>query len=244
MSAVLATFLRELRAYFLSPLAYAVLFFFLGVNGVVFSIIVSYMVDPRVSAGMQPFAPFFGFAVWWQLALVPLLTMRLLADERRSGSIEVLMTAPITEGQVVVGKFLAALAFYVFLWLPILAYPAFVELHGEVDWGLIAAAFAGTILMGAFFLAIGLVTSALTRSQLLAALASVAVVMLFLFVSAAGGLATSQNVQEVVSYVSVLDHVDEFGRGVVDSRRLVFYLSGVAFFLFAAARLLEERKWR
>ncbi|HEX2253687.1 MAG TPA: ABC transporter permease subunit [Thermoanaerobaculia bacterium] len=244
MSAVLATFGRELRAYFLSPLAYAVLFFFLLVNGVIFSIIVSYLIDPRVPAGMQPFAPFFGTVVWWQLVLVPLITMRLIAEERRSGSIEVLMTAPATEGQVVTGKFLAALAFYLFLWLPTLAYPAFVELYGEVDWGLVAGGYAGTVLVGAFFLAIGMVTSALTRSQLLAALAGAAVVMLFIFVDAAGGLATAQGTQEAVGYVSVLSHMDELGRGVVDSRRLVFYLSGVVFFLFVAARMLEERKWR
>jgi len=135
VKAVLATFLRELRAYFFSPLAYVVLFFFLAVNGVIFVLIVSYLNDPLAPAG-RPLDVFFGgsFLFWMVLLVVaPVLTMRLIAEERRSGSIEVLMTAPVTEGQVVAGKYLAALAFYVFLWLPTVVYAGIIDYYSEID---------------------------------------------------------------------------------------------------------------
>jgi len=244
MKAVLATFNRELRAYFLSPLAYVVLFFFLVVNGFVFAIIVDYLNDPRAPAG-QPLDYFFT-AFWWLilLAAVPALTMRLLAEERNSGSIEVLMTAPITENQVVLGKYLGCLTFYVFLWLPTVLYGVVLETYTEVDWGPVAAGYLGLFLIGALFLAIGLFASALTRNQLIAAIITFALLLLLIL-----GVALVQNLidtpwlQNTLAYMNALDHQEEFSRGIVDSRRLVFYLSGTVFFLFLTARVLENNKW-
>lgn len=246
MSAVLATLSRELRAYFFSPLAYVVLFLFLVVNGGVFALIVSYLSNPMAPAG-RPLDLFFGgsFLFWMvQIFLTPVLTMRLLAEERRSGSIEVLMTAPVTEGQVVAGKYLAALGFYCFLWLPTAIYALWISRSSEIDWGTVGAGYLGIFLLGALFLAIGLFGSSLSKNQIVAAILAFALTVAVFFLSFLSGLVNAPAVKEVLAYVSVVEHMDDFARGIVDTRRLVFYLTTTLFFLFLAARALEDKKWR
>lgn len=245
MSALWATFQRELRAYFVSPLAYVVLFFFLTINGIVFSLIVSHLADPRAPAG-RPFDFFFNGFPFWVLLLfvVPVITMRLIAEERRSGSIEVLMTAPVSEGQVVAGKYLAALVFYAFLWAPTVLYAVLVERWSDVDWGILGAGYLGVLLIGGFFLAVGVLASTLARNQIVAAVVAFAVILALFFVAFLTGLVDDPGLQEVLAYISVLDHMGELSRGIVDTRRLVYYASGIVLFLFAASRALEDRKWR
>jgi len=245
MSAVLATFQRELRAYFLSPMAYVLLFFFLVLNGVAFSIIVSYLTDPSAPPG-RPFDFFFNGVLFWLVLLfvIPVITMRLLAEERRSGSIEVLMTAPVSEAQVVAGKYLAALTFYVALWAPTLLYAVLVDRWSDVDWGILGAGYLGIFLLGALLLAVGTFASAMVRSQIVAAMIAFSLMLLLFLVGFVSGLVHTPWMQQALSYVSVLEHMDELARGVVDTRRLVFYATGTLFFLFAASRALEDRKWR
>lgn len=243
MNGALATYRRELRAYFFSPLAYLVLFFFLAVNGVIFVFLVGQLNDPR-SAGGPPLGYFFR-ATWLMLLLLgPLLTMRLVSEELRSGSIEVLMTAPVTEGEVIAGKFLAALTFYAFLWLPTLAYGAMISAYEKVDWGPIAAGYLGVLLIGSLFLAIGTFASATTRSQLLAAMMTGAMIFVFFLLGVFEEMINNDVAKKALGYVSLWNHIDEFASGIVDTRRLVFYLSGTLFFLFLAARALEDKKWR
>jgi ABC-2 type transport system permease protein len=246
VKAVLATVLRELRAYFFSPLAYVVLFFFLVVNGVIFVLIVSYLSNPTAPAG-RPLDIFFGgsFLFWLVLLFAtPVVTMRLIAEERRSGSIEALMTAPVSEGQVVAGKYLAALAFYLFLWLPTVAYAAIVDHYGDIDWGTVGAGYLGILLVGALFLAIGIFGSALSRNQIVAAIIAFALTALVFFVAFLPGLVNDPALKEVLSYVSVVEHMDDFAKGIVDTRRLVFYPTVTLWFLFATSRMLAEKKWR
>lgn len=243
MNGILATFLRELRAYFLSPLAYALLFFLLLANGILFTMILVFLNDPLAPPG-RPLDFFFGSS-WWMLIFVgPLLTMRLLAEERRSGTIEILMTAPVTEGQVVAGKYLAALAFFVVLWLPTLAYAGIVALHSEIDWGVVAAGYLGIVLVGGLVLSIGLLTSALTRNQVIAAVAAVALSFALYVFTVFEQAATREVVKSALAYMSIPDHLEELARGVVDTRRLVFYLTTTGFFLFLTGRALESGKWR
>lgn len=246
MNAVLATFRRELRAYFYSPLAYVVMFFLLVVNGFTFAIIVSLLNDPRANMG-RPLDYFFGGTIFFWLLLVfigPVLTMRLLSEELRSGSIEVLMTAPVTEVQVVLGKYFAALAFYVALWLPTLSYAAILAHYSTVDWGPIAAGYLGILLIGALFLAVGMFASAMTRSQLLAAIISFALLFLLIGLGVLENLANNDTMKQVFGYVDLWSHMTDFAKGIVDTRRLVYYLSAIAFFLFLTSRALEDRKWR
>jgi ABC-2 type transport system permease protein len=243
VNGALATYRRELRAYFFSPLAYVVLFFFLAVNGIIFIYLVGELNNPA-SGGGAPFVYFFK-ASWLTLLLIaPVLTMRLVSEELRSGSIEVLMTAPITEGQVIAGKFLAAFTFYAFLWVPTLVYALTISAFEKVDWGPVFAGYVGVLLIGALFLSIGTFASATTRSQLLAAMMTAALLFILFLVGVFEGLANSDVVKKTLGYVSIWNHIDEFASGIVDSRRLVFYLSGTLFFLFLASRALEDKKWR
>ena len=243
MNGALATFRRELRAYFFSPLAYIVLFFFLAVNGFIFIFLIGELSDPR-SPGGPPFSYFFR-ATWLMLLLiVPVLTMRLVSEELRSGSIEVLMTAPVTEGQVIVGKFLAALTFYAFLWAPTLAYGLMISAYQKVDWGPIFAGYVGVLLIGSLFLAIGIFSSATTKSQLLAAMMTAALLFLLFLFGVFEQLVNNDTAKQALGYIGIWNHIDEFASGIVDTRRLVFYLSGTLFFLFLASRALEDKKWR
>ena len=246
MNGILACFLRELRAYFFSPLAYTVLTLMLLVNGLVFWIIVSVLTDPRSQIG-APMELFFGGTLFFWIVLLivtPVLTMRLLAEERRSGTIEVLMTSPVTEGQVVIGKYLAALVFYVALWLPTLAYALIIERYSEVDWGPVFSGYLGVLGIGALFLAIGVLASAFSRSQLVAALLTFAILLPLFTFGLLENLFNNPTAKEVFSFLNLWQHMDEFGRGVVDTRRLVYYVSATAFLLFLAARTLAVKKWR
>jgi ABC-2 type transport system permease protein len=243
MRAVWATYLREMRAYFVSPLAYVVLFFFLFVNGFVFSYLAAALSDPRAPAG-PPMTFFFSWTPLFLLILSVVLTMRLLAEELRSGSIEVLMTAPVTEGQVIAGKYLAAFTFFSILWMPTLAYAAIIDHYSEVDWGPVAAGYLGILLVGALFLSIGTFVSAMTSSQLVAAMVTGALLLVLLFLSLLADIFAGETAKQVFSYLSLSQHIDELSRGIVDSRRLVFYASSTLFFLFLASRALEDKKWR
>jgi ABC-2 type transport system permease protein len=245
MRAVWATYSRELRAYFFSPLAYVILFFFLVVNGFIFSVIVTSLSDPRSPAG-PPLAYFFGGFFFWMLLLLitPVLTMRLISEELRSGSVEVLMTAPITEGQVVAGKYLAVLTFYASLWAPTLAYAGILAYNAKVDWGPVAAGYLGILGIGALLLSIGTFASAMTRSQLVAAFVTIALVLLLFVLGLIDNLFTSEITKQTLGYLNLVGHMEDFAKGIVDTRRLVFYASASWFFLFLASRALEDKKWR
>ena len=246
MRAVWATFLRELKAYFFSPLAYVVLFFFLVINGFIFAAIISYLNDPRAPAG-PPLNVFFGGTIYFWLTLLflgPVLTMRLLSEELKTGSIEVLMTAPVTEGQVVAGKYLAALAFFLFLWLPTLAYAGIIAYYESVDWGPVAAGYVGILGIGALFLAIGTFASAMSKNQLVAAIITFALLIVLFSFGLLENLLNDETAKRVFGYLNLWDHMDDFSKGIVDSRRLVYYLSATLFFLFLTSRALEDRKWR
>ena len=243
MNGALATFRRELRAYFFSPLAYIVLFFFMAVNGIIFIYLIGELSDPR-SPGGPPFSYFFR-ATWLMLLLIaPVLTMRLVSEELRSGSIEVLMTAPVTEGAVIAGKFLAALTFYAFLWAPTLTYGLMISAYQKVDWGPIFAGYVGVLLIGSLFLAIGIFSSATTKSQLLAAMMTAALLFLLFLFGVFEQMVNNDTAKQALGYIGIWNHIDEFASGIVDTRRLVFYLSGTLFFLFLASRALEDKKWR
>ena len=246
MKGILANLVREFRAYFFSPLAYIVAALVLLINGVVFWLIVSYLNDPRAAIG-APLQLFFGQTFFFWLVIVfvaAVLTMRLLSEERRSGTIEVLMTAPVTEEQVVLGKYLAALGFYIFLWMPTLAYPSVLAYYSEVDWGPVAAGYLGVFGVGALFLSVGLLASALTRSQLVAAILTFALLIPLFTFGLLENLFNDATVKQAFSYLNLWQHMEEFSKGIVDTRHLVYYLSATVLFIFLSAKALEAKKWR
>lgn len=246
MNGLLAVLLRELKAYFYAPLAYVVLTFFLLVQGYYFSVIVAYLSDPRYPAG-KPLELFFGQTIFTWLVLIfagTFLTMRLISEELRSGTIETLMTAPVSETQVVAGKYLAALAFYAFLWAPTLAFVAIVRWFTPVDWGPIASSYLGIFGIGALFLAVGLFASATSKNQIVAAIASFFFVLVLFSIGLLESLANGETAKAVLGYLNLWQHMDDFAKGIVDTRRLVYYASGAAFFLFLTTRALQAKKWR
>lgn len=245
MSAWVGIVLRELRAYFVSPLAYVVMTFFLLINGVVFTLIIDFLNRPEGTAVGSPLALFFGQTLFfWLILLVicPVLTMGLLSGERRSGTIEVLMTAPVTETQVVVGKFLAAWIFYAALWLPTVLYAGILEHYHEVDWGPVVSGYVGILGLGALFLSVGTLASALSRSQIVAALFGFTGIFLLWAVTFLNFLVVDPDLKAVVGYLDLWQHMVEWGSGIVDTRRLVYYLSGTVFCLFLSSRALAVNK--
>jgi ABC-2 type transport system permease protein len=242
----MAVFRRELRAYFFSPLAYVILAFFLIVQGYTFSLIVAFLSDPRASAG-KPLELFFGQTIFTWLVLLftgTFLTMRLISEELRSGTIETLMTAPVSETQVVLGKYFAAFAFYLFLWAPTLIYVAVIRAHSPVDWGPIAAAYVGIFGIGALFLSVGLFASAMSKNQIVAAIVTFSFLLVLFSAGLMENLFNGETAKKVFSHMNLWAHMDDFSKGIVDTRRLVYYLSGAGFFLFLTSRALAAKKWR
>lgn len=245
MRGFVAILRRELVAYFSSPLAYVILTTFLLVFGFLFQMILTFLADPRSTQG-EVFPLLFGNVFTWILLLLysSTLTMRLLAEERKSGSIETLLTAPVTENQVVLAKFASALFFWGVMWSTTLAYVWLLEMFGDLDLGPVAGGYLGVMLVGAFFLSVGTFASTLAKNQVASAILSFSMLLGILLLGVLGGFASDPAWKNVWGYLTLWDHIDELGRGIVDTRRLVYYLSGTAFFLWLAARSLEVRKWR
>ncbi len=247
MRQIFALVKRELIAYFSSPLAYIVMAAFLLMQGYVFYIILSFLNNP-VSEAMTPLQLFFGGTLFFWLFLlfvVPVMTMRLIAEERRSGTIEVLLTSPLTEAQIIIGKFLAALGFYVSLWLPTLLYVVILKQYSAIDLGPVFSGYLGILLLGFAFLGIGVFTSTLTNNQLIAAILAFAT-MIFLFTAGLIEqlLPSSAIIKPAFSYMNLWSQMDDFARGIIDSRHVVYQLSVGLVFLFLATKSLEMKKWR
>lgn len=233
---------REWRAYFLSPLAYVILTAYLFLNGLIFSRIVAFLAAPGGPRERFLSLMFTNTFFWiFTLFVVPILTMRLLAEERRSGTLEVLLTSPVSESQVVFGKFLGALGFFLVLWAPSLVFILYIRSKTDVDLGAVAGGFLGIALLGAYFLSIGTFASAVTKNQILAAILAFAMLIPVFSVGLFESGADPAR-QSLIGYLNIWDHMDEFARGVVDTRRLVYYLSGTAFFLLLAGTVLSSKK--
>jgi ABC-2 type transport system permease protein len=246
MRKLFALIQRELLAYFSSPLAYVVLTAFLFINGYVFYLIVAFLNDPRTQA-MAPLKLIFGGTIFFWLYLlfvVPVITMRLLAEERRSGTLEVLLTSPVSAGQVVAGKFIAAFVFYLFLWLPTWVYVWILRSHAAIDFGPVWAGYLGIALLGLLFLSVGLLTSALVRNQIIAAILAFAVLVIVFSIGLVENLATGQALKGALGYMNLWNHMDDFAKGIVDTRHIVYNLSLAGLFLFLATKALEASKGR
>jgi ABC-2 type transport system permease protein len=236
MKKVPALLRKEFVSYFQSPIPYVILTLFLLVSGLFFYVEFRFLAE----ASLRRLVPSISIVL---MILTPAVTMRLLAEEKRSGTLEVLMTDPITEWELVLGKFLGALAFYLAMVSPALLYGLLFEVFGDPDWTAILWSCAGLVLFGSVLVSIGLFASSLTRNQVIAyILAFVSVLFLFLvgdFASMAGG-----GIETVGRTVGIQDHYESFAKGVLDTRDLVYFLSTAALFLFLTARVVESRRWK
>lgn len=242
MSTFLALVRRELGVYFVSPMAYIILTALLFISGFVFTGSVVFCV-----AGSRPFD--YTETVRWTALLnvlvSPLVTMRLIAEEKSRGTIEIVMTSPVTEAQFVLAKFVSALAFLVYLLLPTVGYLAIISQYGEVDAGAAACGYAGVVLMGGLVYSVGLFISSLCTNQITAGvLTFVVALMLFMASMVGGALSRETGWGELVEFVDLNANAFDFFRGVVDLGRLAFFVGGTAFFLFLTTRVVESRRWR
>lgn len=252
MLATLSLVRREFGAYFLSPIAYVVLAVFLAVTGHLFYLTLTQLTASGPKGVEFPMQLMLGDEKFWlvYLFIPPLLTMRLFAEERSTGTLEMLMTAPLTDWQVVLSKYLACFGFYIVLWLPTLAYlPAILSARtpeGRIDPMPVVTSYLGLVLAGSMFLALGLFISSLVRSQLVAALISLFLSLGFIVVGIwRPEMDTGSTWYRILFFFSVpLHFYRDFSRGLVDSRHLVLYLSVAAFCLFLTVRSLESRRWR
>jgi ABC-2 type transport system permease protein len=237
MRSVIVIAKRELAGAFTSPLAYVAGCVFLLLVGILFSL----DFKPGLEASLRQLC---AYMVWVLVLAVPLLTMPLMSEEYARGTIETLMTAPVSEVGVVVGKFLGVFGFYVLLLATTLIHYVLLRVYGEPETGQAIMGYLGMLLVGGAFISVGLFFSSITRYQLLAALMSAVLLAAFtllpiLLVREVGGW-----LRRFIDNVSVSANFDNFAKGMFDTRSLVFFLSVTAFFLFVSVKVLESRRWR
>lgn len=232
---------REFNLYFASPVAYMVAFAVLAILGILFSVNILFS-----SFSAPSFSSTTGLFAFLLLFVVPALTMRLLAEEQRTGTIELLLTAPVQEWEIVTGKWLGAFSFIAVLVFATSLYA--VVLNGLVtpalDVGLLVADYLGLLLLAGAMLAIGVSISAIFGNQIAASFATMAT-FLASWISSAFTRGGSSGMGEFFAYLSISDHYyNNFPNGVVDLGDMIFYLSVIVFFLFLASRIVESRRWR
>ena len=254
MRPLFALIKREFTAYFLSPVAYVTLAVFLLVTGHLFYLVLTGLTRPGSSGIEYPMQALLGDEKFWLVFLFipPLLTMRLLAEERGTGTLESLLTTPIRDWQVVAGKFIGAYLFYIVLWLPTLLYlPILTDFHWDtgtfgIDPRPVLTSYLGVLLAGGMFLGIGLFVSSLVKSQLVAAMISMVVSLVFVIAAFwRPDLDTGSLTDRIVHFISVPEHFRrDFSRGIVDTRHLILYASITLLTLFWTVRSLESRRLR
>ena len=247
MANVWALTSREWKALWYSPIAYAVGACFLLLQGWVFWLLVAVLNDPRVDPSWKMSQFFFGGTLFFWLSvlmLAPLLTMRTFSEEKRTGTIEMLLSAPVADWQVALAKFLGAWLSYCTLWALTAAFFLLLRVYTALDWGPIASGYLGTWLLGAVLIAVGVWTSSLTRNQVIAAFLCFVVILLLFSVGVLDWFFRDPETAKLIHYLSLLDHLVDFSKGILDTRPLCYYLSLTAAALFLAGRVIGHPRWR
>lgn len=228
---------KELRTYFVTPVAYVIVAFWLAALGVFFW--------RSVPNGNQlTLVPVFNVLPILLLLIAPALTMRLLAEEQRAGTLELLLTAPVQDWAVVLGKFLGALGLFLSMTALTLVYPLIMALFGgDPDWGPIWAGYVGLVLMGMAFMAVGLFASALTNNQMVSSVIAFVILLIF-FIMGVISENFGPGVKSLLEKLSISDRFYDFPRGVVDPKSVIYYLSFTAVVLFLTTQVVEARRYR
>jgi ABC-2 type transport system permease protein len=255
MSNILALATKELRSYFVSPIAYIVIGLFALLYGYFYVAILAFFVrqsmqlaiydmgPSTMNVNQQLIRPLVQNITVMLLFLMPMITMRTYSEEKRSGTIELLLTSPLTDLQIILGKFFGALGLWVVMLLVTLPHLAILFYFGTPEWKPIATAYLGLLLLGACFISLGLFISSLTSNQIVAGISTFAV-FLFLWVITWIGTVTGPTGQAITTYLSINDHLDDFGKGVIDTTHLIYYLSFITFSLFLTAKSVDSERWR
>lgn len=254
-----AMYRKEMGHYFVSPVAYVFIGVFLCLSAFFFDVFLrsgmeqalqmemqsmQFGMPPQIDIPSEVMRAFFGLLSTLILFFTPMLTMGVFAEERKRGTMELLMTSPVTELQIVLGKFFASLTLFAIMLLPTASYMVFMFLHSDPapPWRMLLAGYAGILLLGGALLALGEFISSLTENQLIAAVLTFAafliVWVLDLGRNADGGIGA------LLQYLSVIRHYDDFTRGIVDTSALIYYLSFIVFFIFLTVRSIDSMRWR
>ena len=254
MSSIGVIFRKELRSYFVSPIAYLLLTMFALIMGFFFWNALGYFVFLGIESQMrgemfsmnvneQVIRPLLSNMSVIGLFLIPMITMRLFAEEKRSGTIELLATSPVRDAEVIVGKWLAAVVMYVGMMALTALNFLFLFKFGNPDWKPLAVGYLGLLLQAAALMALGTFISTLTKNQIIAGGATFGVCLLLWVLEWVSGYESATWAQ-VLSYMSVITHFESFAKGVVDSKDAVFYVTLTFLGLFLTARSLESLRWR
>ncbi len=250
-----AVFKKEIRLYFGSPIAYVVFAIFALVAGWFFYNVFAFYTLLSLQAAMNPMAardlsvgegvlrPLFQNISVIMLLMMPILTMRLFAEEKKSGTLELLLTYPVRDGEVLAGKYGAALAIFLGMLSLTLVYPALTAWTVRLEWGPLVTGYLGLVLQGAAFIAAGILISSLTENQIVAAVATFGTLLFFWVVGWAADSAGA-TVGRVLAHLSLTEHFDSFAKGVIDTRDVIYYLNFTLLSLFLTLRSLESKRWR
>ena len=246
---------KELKSYFASPVAYVVIGFSAILFGWFFINLLYFFDRASLQAGAgfggpqtvnvneMMISPLFLNVSVILLFTLPLITMRTYAEEKRSGTIELLLTSPLTDVQIVTGKFLGGLVLYGAMLAVTLVHMGFLFAFGNPEWRPIVTGYLGLLLMGGCFLSLGLFISSLTRNQIVAGMVTFAVFLLFWVINWISSF-TGPTAQIVLNYLSITEHLNDFTVGVIDTKHLVYYVSFIAFSLFLTVRAVDSERWR
>lgn len=255
-----AIYRKEMGHYFLSPVAYIVVGIFLILSGFFFNFSLVAIIRASLEESMQGMrfgaAPhmdvpglvmrnFFGIVGSLLLFMTPWLTMGVYSEERKRGTMELLMTSPVADWQIVLGKFLASVSLFVIMLLPTICYAMYLFLHSDPapPWKLLLSGYLGVLLLGSVLLSIGSFASSLTENQLIAAVITFGI-LLILWVIDFGARGASSGLSAMLQYLSLTRHYEDFTRGVVDTSSLIFYLSFMLFGVFLTLRAVDSMRWR
>lgn len=254
MRNIISICVKELKGYFASPIAYLLLTIFAVLFGFFFFAAVEFFAQASMESQMsgrsfpmnvnqQIIAPLFSNATVVFLFLIPMISMRLFAEEKRQGTMELLLTSPIHDWEIVLGKFLGALSMYAALLVITALDIGLLYIYGKPAWAPILTGYLGLLLQGGCLLAIGAYISTTTKNQIVAAGATFGVCLLLYVLNWTTDMAQTTT-SKVIAYCSVLSHFEPFSKGLIDTKDVVFYLSFIFFGLFLTTRSLESLRWR
>ena len=243
---------KELRSYFASPIAYIIIGFFALPFGVFFYLYLEAFLRQsmqmaqfggNMNVNQQVIRLVLQNASVIILFVMPMITMRTYAEEKRSGTVELLLTSPVTDLQIIVGKFLGALGLYIAMLLVTLLYVAILFVYGNPEWRPLVAAYLGLLLMGGAFLSIGLFISSTTDNQIVAGIISF-VVFLLLWIIGWFAESAGPTLGPLTSYLSITEHFEDFSKGIIDTKHVLYYASLITFGLFLTAKSVDSERWR
>jgi ABC-2 type transport system permease protein len=257
MSNILAIAHKELKSYFSSPIAYIAIGLWALLFGWFFVAVLNFFVrqsmqmnqfgmqgPQALNINQQLLRPVIAQNVpILVLFLLPMVTMRTYSEEKRSGTIELLLTSPVTDFQIIMGKFLGAMGLFAAMLAVSLIHISLLFVYGSPEWKPIVTTYLGLLLLGGCFISIGLFISSLTKNQIVAGMATFTVFLLLWIITWMGSLGGPQ-IEKLTNYLSIIDHFDDFGKGVRDTTHLIYYVSFITFGLFLTAKSVDSERWR